>query len=101
MPRRLMMRRPCAETRRRTQRFIVGTQKRWYCRFGLLRVFDLLFAWLTLFPTSGRFPVTWQTRDMTWFLLPARLHDAGELALQRLLAEGDARELEVAEVAAG
>ena len=38
------------------QRFMLGTKKRWYCRFGLLRVFVLLFAWLTLFPTSGRFP---------------------------------------------
>src|SRR6476620_6368814 len=52
------------ETRRRTQRFSVSTQKRRYCRFGMNRRLVLLLAWETLFPTIGPLPVTSQTRAM-------------------------------------
>src|SRR3954471_5423411 len=94
MPRLLMIRKPWAETLILIHFFIVGTKKRWTWMFGNDRVFVLLLAWLTLFPTNGRFPVTWQTLDMA-FSLPARLDDAGDLPGQRHLAERDARHLEI------
>src|SRR5215207_7269864 len=50
------------ETRRRTQRFSVSTQKRRYCRFTRNRRLVLLLAWETLFPTIGPLPVTSHTR---------------------------------------
>src|SRR3954464_9092518 len=53
------------ETRRRTQRFSVSTQKRRYCRFGRNRRLVLLLAWETLFPTIGPLPVTSQTRAIS------------------------------------
>src|ERR1700710_1528934 len=57
------------ETRSRTQRFSVSTQKRRYCRFGRNRRLVLLLAWETLFPTIGPLPVTSQTRAIgTLFL---------------------------------
>src|SRR4051812_26245727 len=99
MPRLLMIRKPWAETLILIHFFIVGTKKRWTWMFGNDRVFVLLLAWLTLFPTNGRFPVTWQTLLMA-FSLPARLDDAGDLPGERHLAERDARHLEVAQRAA-
>src|SRR4051812_32353341 len=61
----LSIRRSAAlETRRRTQRFSVSTQKRRYCRFGRNRRLVLLLAWETLFPTIGPLPVTSHTRAM-------------------------------------
>jgi hypothetical protein len=35
-----------------------------FCKLGKKRRFVLLFAWETLLPTIGPFPVTWQTRAM-------------------------------------
>src|SRR5438270_9037440 len=52
------------DTRRRTQRFSVSTQKRRYCRFGRNRRLVLLLAWETLFPVTGPLPVTSHTRAM-------------------------------------
>src|SRR5690606_27859708 len=57
-------RRAAPETRRRTQRFSLSTQKRRYCRFGRNRRLVLLLAWDTLFPTMGFLPVTSHTRAM-------------------------------------
>src|SRR6188508_774512 len=69
----LSIRRSAAlETRRRTQRFSVSTQKRRYCRFGRNRRLVLLLAWETLFPTIGPLPVTSQTRAM-WTLFLEQL----------------------------
>src|SRR5262245_42008103 len=48
-------------TRRRTQRFSLGTQKRFHCRVGSWRRFVLTFEWETLFAVRGRFPVSMQT----------------------------------------
>src|SRR5690554_1851393 len=53
------------ETRRRTQRRSLSSQKRRYCRFGRKRRLVLLFACETLFPTIGPLPVIWQTRDIS------------------------------------
>src|SRR3954452_10288226 len=61
----LSIRRTAAlETRRRTKRFSLSTQKRRYCRFRRNRRLVLLLAWETLFPTIGPLPVTSQTRDI-------------------------------------
>src|SRR3954470_17664116 len=61
----LSIRRTAAlETRRRTKRFSLSTQKRRYCRFGRNRRLVLLLAWETLFPTIGPLPVTSHTRAM-------------------------------------
>src|SRR6185312_15140808 len=60
------------ETRRRTQRFSVSTQKRRYCRFGRNRRLVLLLAWETLFPTIGPLPVTSHTRAI-WTLFLEQL----------------------------
>src|SRR6218665_3476862 len=61
----LSIRRSAAlDTRSRTQRFSVSTQKRRYCRFGRNRRRVLLLAWETLFPTMGFLPVTSHTRAM-------------------------------------
>src|SRR4029079_13160162 len=69
MPFLSIRRRAALETRRRTQRFSVSTQKRRYCRFGRNRRLVLLLAWETLFPTIGPLPVTSHTRAMgTLFL---------------------------------
>src|SRR5688572_24772329 len=66
----LSIRRSAAlETRRRTQRFSVSTQKRRYCRFGRNRRLVLLLAWETLFPTIGPLPVTSHTRAMRTLFL--------------------------------
>jgi stearoyl-CoA desaturase (delta-9 desaturase) len=67
MPFLSIRRRAALETRRRTQRFSLSTQKRRYCRFGRNRRLVLLLAWETLFPTMGFLPVTSQTRAM-WTL---------------------------------
>src|SRR4051812_50127028 len=64
MPFLSIRRRAALETRRRTQRFSVSTQKRRYCRFTSNRRLVLLLAWETLFPTIGPLPVTSQTRAM-------------------------------------
>ena len=52
------------ETRKRTQRFSLSTQKRRYCRFGMNRRRVLLWAWETLFPDMGFLPVTSHTFAM-------------------------------------
>ena len=67
MPFLSIRRKAALETRRRTQRFSLYTQKRRYCRFGRNRRLVLLLAWETLFPTIGPLPVTSQTRAM-WTL---------------------------------
>src|ERR1700709_1750380 len=67
------------ETRRRTQRFSVSTQKRRYCRFGRNRRLVLLLAWETLFPTIGPLPVTSQTRDMRLVPITGRPRCVGSL----------------------
>jgi len=67
MPFLSIRRKAALETRRRTQRFSLSTQKRRYCRFGKNRRLVLLLAWETLFPTMGPLPVTSQTRAM-WTL---------------------------------
>src|SRR3954468_8232595 len=67
----LSIRRTAAlETRRRTKRFSLSTQKRRYCRFGRNRRLVLLLAWETLFPTIGPLPVTSQTRAIGTLLEP-------------------------------
>src|SRR5690349_15286314 len=65
MPSLSMIRRPALETRRETQRFSDSTKMRRFCRLGKKRRLVLLFAWETLLPTIGFFPVTWQARAMT------------------------------------
>src|SRR6478672_6943000 len=76
-------RRAALETRRRTQRFSVSTQKRRYCRFGRNRRLVLLLAWETLFPTIGPLPVTSHTRAM-WTLFHEQLapNEPGGLSQQ-------------------
>src|SRR5579871_6717910 len=59
-----MVRRPRVVTRKETQRRSDSSQKRWLCRLGRKRRRLRLFAWETVLPVFGRFPVTWQTRDM-------------------------------------
>jgi hypothetical protein len=54
--------------RKLIQRFSDSIQKRRFCKFGKKRRFVLLFAWETLLPTIGFFPVTWQTFAMTRLL---------------------------------
>jgi hypothetical protein len=55
---------PAVDKRKETQRFSDSTKKRRFCRLGKKRRLVLLFAWETLLPTIGPFPVTWQTRAM-------------------------------------
>src|SRR3546814_61695 len=62
MPSLSITRRPALDRRRETQRFSDSTKMRRFCRLGKKRRFVLLFAWETLLPTIGPFPVTWQTR---------------------------------------
>ncbi len=64
MPFLSIVRRPWFDTRRDTQRFSLGTQKRRSCRFGSQRRRVLLLAWETLLPDWKLLPVTWQTLDM-------------------------------------
>src|SRR5688572_1197918 len=59
-----MVRRPRVESFSVTHRLSLSSQKRCVCRFGRKRRRFLMFEWETLFPVRGRFPVTWQTRDM-------------------------------------
>ena len=59
-----MIRIPLAVKRNLTKRFSVSTQKRCECKLGKKRRFVLLCAWETLFPDTGRFPVTWQILAM-------------------------------------
>src|SRR5579871_1714412 len=59
-----MVRRPRVVTRKETQRRSDSSQKRWLCRLGRKRRRLRLFACETVLPVFGRFPVTWQTRDM-------------------------------------
>src|SRR3546814_8737895 len=59
-----MVRSALVETRRRTQRFSLSTQKRRDCKLGKKRRLVLLFACETLLPTIGPLPVTWHTRAM-------------------------------------
>src|SRR5208283_1878970 len=47
-----------------TKRPSAGDHSRLDCMFGSKTRLDLLFAWDTLFPLSGRFPVTGQTFDI-------------------------------------
>src|SRR5512134_1048785 len=63
-PRFSMVRRPRVERRSETHRPSLSSQNRWVCRFGRKRRRFLMFEWETLLPVRGRFPVTWQTRDM-------------------------------------
>lgn len=69
MPCLSMMRSPLLETLSLTKRFSLSTQNRWLWIFGKNRRRVLLWAWETLFPEAGRFPVTWQTLDMVSKLL--------------------------------
>src|SRR6476646_7427375 len=62
MPSLSITRRPALDRRSETQRFSDSTKMRRLCRFGRKRRLVLLFAWETLLPTIGFFPVTWQTR---------------------------------------
>src|SRR5262249_5897838 len=64
MPTLSITRRPALDRRRETQRFSDSTKIRRFCRLGRKRRLVLLFAWETLLPTIGFFPVTWQTRAM-------------------------------------
>src|SRR5450830_1627851 len=64
MPTLSMTRRPALDKRRETQRFSDSTKIRRFCKLGKKRRLVLLFAWETLLPTIGFFPVTWQTRAM-------------------------------------
>src|SRR5258705_2734385 len=64
MPFLSIVRSPCCETRRPTQRFSLSTQKRRYCRFGRNRRWVLLLAWETWLPCCGFLPVTSHTRAM-------------------------------------
>ena len=55
------------------QRFSSGMKKRFFWRLGKKRLFVLLFACETLFPTCGLFPVIWQTRAISaLFYYPLR-----------------------------
>src|SRR6187549_584331 len=83
MPFLSIRRRAALETRRRTKRFSLSTQKRRYCRFGRNRRLVLLLAWETLFPTIGPLPVTSQTRAIAALLCipPVRLTRGVHLAL--------------------
>src|SRR5471030_2845203 len=54
---------------RRTQRFSLSTKKRRFCRLGRKRRLVRLFAWETLLPLIGPFPVTWHTRAMRALLI--------------------------------
>src|SRR5574337_70572 len=80
MPFLSIRRRAALETRRRTQRFSLSTQKRRYCRLGRKRRLVLLLAWETLFPTMGFLPVTSQTRAMRNALQSIRSSLAPRLA---------------------
>src|SRR5690606_19160022 len=64
MPFLSMMRRPLWDTRSFTKRPSDSSQNRLACRFGRKRRFVLLLACDTLFPVTGRLPVTWQTLDI-------------------------------------
>jgi hypothetical protein len=59
---------PRAVTRNRTHRPSLGTQKRWFCKFGSKRRFVLLFACETLLPDIGFLPVTWHLLATVLFL---------------------------------
>src|SRR5690606_18810661 len=69
MPTLSMVRRAWVDTRRRTQRFSLSTQKRRDCRLGRKRRLVLLLACETWLPTIGPLPVTWHTRAMVHPLL--------------------------------
>ena len=58
MPFLSIVRMAAVDTRRRTQRPSLSTQKRCVRRFGLKRRFVLLLACDTLLPDVARFPVT-------------------------------------------
>ncbi len=64
MPTLSMVRSAALDTRRRTQRFSLSTQKRRDCKLGKKRRLVLLLACDTLLPDIGRLPVTLQTRAM-------------------------------------
>jgi hypothetical protein len=55
---------PRAETRIVIHRFSSSSQNRLSRRLTSKRRLVWRFEWLTFEPTSGDFPVTWQTRDM-------------------------------------
>src|SRR6476659_9922676 len=59
MPFLSIVRSPWLDTRRDTQRFSLGTQKRRSWRFGSQRRRVLLLACETLLPVSAPLPVTW------------------------------------------
>src|SRR4051812_31240131 len=80
MPILSITRRPALDRRRETQRFSDSTKMRRFCRFGKKRRFVLLFAWETLLPTIGPFPVTWQTRAMNNSLKDSRIGKKESLA---------------------
>ena len=58
IPRLSIMRMPLEVSRNDTKRFSLSTQKRWLCKFGRNRRLVRFFAWETLLPVAGRFPVT-------------------------------------------
>lgn len=60
----LMVRSALVEIFSSTQRFSSGMKKRFFCRFGINRRFDLMFEWDTLWPLIDFFPETSQTFDM-------------------------------------
>ena len=64
MPTLSMVRNAAVDTRKRTQRFSLSTQKRRHCKLGKKRRLVLLLACDTLLPDIGRLPVTLQTRAM-------------------------------------
>jgi hypothetical protein len=68
MPFLSIKRKAALETRKRTQRFSLSTQKRRYCRLGMNRRRVLLWAWETLFPDMGFLPVTSHTFAMIRYL---------------------------------
>lgn len=57
MPSLSIMRNPLVLIRKRTQRFSLSTQIRWFWRLGKNRRRVLLFACETLHPVRGRLPV--------------------------------------------
>ena len=64
MPNLSIVRKAALETRMRTQRFSLSTQKRRDCKLGKKRRLVLLLACYTLLPVIGRLPVTTHTRAM-------------------------------------
>jgi len=64
-----MVRRAEVETRSFTQRLPSAHHRRRSCRFTCCSFLVRTWEWLTAMPLLARLPVSWQTRDMTDFLL--------------------------------